>query len=165
MSIKFEDMSEAHQEGIMNILNYFVENGTYAFTTEACPKEFYSLLLKDSEGYPAYAIIDTNTEDVVGFCRLRAFKPFSSFSKTACVTIFISPEYISKGIGRKCLDILESGAKEMSIERIIAEISSENSNCISFSLANGFTYVGELHNIGERQGKKFGVVFLEKTLS
>lgn len=164
MNIRFETMSDIHQRGIMDVLNYYIETGTAAFTTETLPEQYYSLLQKDSEGYPAYALVNTDTESVIGVCRLRAFKPFSSFAKTACVTIFILPEYIGKGIGSRCMDILETEAKEIKIERLIAEISSENSISRAFTSAHGFTYAGELHDVGERLGKKFGVVYMEKTL-
>lgn len=164
MNIVFENMNKKHQKDIMTIFNYYVENSTSAFPPKALPDQFYAMLLKKSEDYPGYALIDTDKDIVVGFCQLSAYNPFPTFIKTACLTYFIAPEYTGKGLGSDCLSKLESDAKQMNIEYLISEISSENSGSISFHRNHGFTVVGELHNIGEKFNRKFGIVYMEKSI-
>ena len=165
MKIVFEKMDINYQKEVMEIFNYYVVNSTAAFPTKELPEHFYAMLLKKSEGYPAYVMIDQEKNKVAGFCQLSAYNPFASFSKTACVTYFIASEYTSKGLGSMCLSKLEEEAKEMEIEHLIAEISSENSGSISFHKKHGFETAGELHNIGEKFDRKFGIVLMSKVLA
>ena len=164
MSIIFEKMSERHQTGVMTIFNHYVENSTAAFPAKALPEPFYAMLMKKSEGYPAYTLIDSDNNYIVGFCQLSPYNPFSTFSEVACLTYFIAPEYTGMGLGSKCLDELEKEAKMMGIINLIAEISSENKGSISFHKKHGFEFVGELKNIGTKFNRKFNIVYMQKTI-
>lgn len=70
-------------------------------------------------------MVDASAGNVVGFCWLSAM-PCGKFRKTAKITSFIARDHVGKGIGKQCLDQLEADARQMGIENIIAEISSEN---------------------------------------
>lgn len=164
MNISFEKISEKHQKDIMKIYNYYVENSTAAFPSNPMPEQFYGFLLQRCEGYPAYAVIDSDTGCVVGFCMLSAYLPLQTFTKSACLTYFIAPEYTGKGIGGECLQKLESEAKQMGITQLISDISSENNVSISFHKKHGFVLAGELSDIGEKLGRSFGIVYMQKKL-
>ena len=62
MNIVFEKMNEKHEEGVMSIFNYYVENSTAAFPANTLPNKFYTMLMKKSEGYPSYTLIDSENE-------------------------------------------------------------------------------------------------------
>ena len=162
MNINFAEMNEKHQKEVMRIFNYYIENSTAAFPSKALPEQFFSMLVKKSEGYPSYTVLDK--ERVIGFCQLSAYNPFPTFSKTACLTYFIENEYTGKGIGSLCLKKLEDEAQKMNISHLVAEISSENNGSISFHKKHGYSLVGELHDIGEKFGREFGIVYMQKTL-
>jgi Sortase and related acyltransferases len=164
MNVSFEKMDAKHQKGIMDIFNHYIESGTSAFPSKALPEQFYAMLLKKSEGYPAYALIDHDNNVISGFCQLSSFNPFPTFAKTACLTYFIAPDYTGKGLGSECLQKLEDEAKLIGVEHLIAEISSENQGSISFHAKHGFALAGELHDIGEKFDRKFGIVYMVKTI-
>jgi len=162
MEITYEALNPQHAEGVMRIFNYYVENSTAAFPGKSLPVPFFGMLMKKSEGFPAYALLDG--EDVVGFCQLSAYNPMSSFADAACLTYFIDPAYTGKGLGSACLERLEQEAKEKGICHLVAEVSSENSGSLRFHKAHGFTVAGELKDIGSKFGRRFGVVLLMKTV-
>ena len=54
--------------------------------------------------------------------------------------------------------------EEIEININFAEISSENNGSISFHKKHGYSLVGELHDIGEKFGREFGIVYMQKTL-
>lgn len=132
MNIFFENMGMEHQQGVMEIFNYYIENTTAAFRPNRVPKEFYIKLLEKPNGYPSYVIIDK--------------------------------DYSGKGLGSKCLEILEKEAWKLDIKNLIAEISSENEESINFHKKHGFTMVGEMKNIGKKFNRNFGVVIMDKNL-
>ncbi|MGM9531013.1 GNAT family N-acetyltransferase [Intestinibacter sp.] len=164
MNIIFEKMGLEHQEEIMKIFNFYIENGTAAFPGDKLPEQFYPMLLKRAEGYPSYAIKDMDDNCVVGFCQLSPYSPFSTFKSTACISYFIDDKYTGKKIGEKCLLKLEEEASQMGITTIIAEVSSENHGSIDFHKKHGFYVAGELKNIGMKFDRKFSVVHMQKDI-
>lgn len=164
MNIVFEKLGMEHQKSVMDIFNYYISSGTGAFPPTPLPEQFYPMLIKRSEGLCAYAVVDADENKIIGFCSLSPFHPFSTFQATADVTYFIAEDYTAKGIGAKCLSLLEQEGKALGVHNLIAEISSENTPSIQFHKKNGFSQVGELKNIGEKFGRKFGVVIMQKIL-
>lgn len=162
MNIVFEKMGETHRKEIISIFNYYIQNGTAAFRSDIRPESYYDELLETSKGYPSYALKDDEKGCVVGFCLLRPYSPNPTFKEAACITYFISDEYTGKGLGGQCLSRLEKEARDMGVSELIAEISSENRGSIEFHKKNGFSYVGELTNIGKKFGRTFGVVLMQK---
>jgi L-amino acid N-acyltransferase YncA len=137
MQIIFEKLSMEHQKPIMEVFNYYIENSTAAFPTSVLPEEFYKKFMEMTKGYPAYAIVDPGTHEVLGFCMLRAYSPFSSFNETAEISYFISKDYVGKGIGEQCLERLESEAKQMetgiSLQRSLQKTSRVWDSTISMA--------------------------------
>lgn len=164
MNIVFEKMTEKHQKGVMSIFNYYVENSTAAFPANALPEQFYTMLMKKAEGYMSYTLIDAENDSIVGFCQLSPYNPFSTFAEVACLTYFIAPDYTGKGLGCECLCKLEEAAKAMGIKNLLAEVSSENKGSISFHKKHGFEVVGELKDIGTKFNRKFGIIYMQKTI-
>jgi phosphinothricin acetyltransferase len=164
MNIAFEKMSTEHQSVVMEIFNFYVENSTSAFADSALPKPFFAMIMKRSEGYPSYVLKETDTNNIIGFCQLSPYNPFSTFKATACVSYFIANEYTGKGLGGKCLARLEAEAAAMGVTNLLAEISSENVGSIDFHKTHGFNIVGELQKIGCKFARKFSIVYMQKSL-
>lgn len=164
MNIEFEHLTSKHQIAVMEIFNYYIATGTAAFPNSSLPEQAYPLLMKKSEGYPAYAIIDTDTYGIVGFCFLSPYNPLPTFKATAAVTYFISKDYTGRGLGGTCLKKCEEDAADMGITNLIAEISSENVRSIAFHKKHGFQIVGELKGIGAKLKCSFGVVYMQKSI-
>lgn len=165
MQIKFEKMSIEHQKSIMKILNYYIENSMAAFPAATLPEQFFLMLMEKTKGYPAYAILHSETLEVTGFCWLSAYNPFSTFKETATISYFIAQNNVGKGIGEQCLERLETDAIQMGIKHIIAEISSENQQSLRFHAKHGFKICGELKNIGNKFKRNFDVIYMQKDLS
>lgn len=119
---------------------------------------------EEIRGLCAYVLLETDSNKVVGFCSLNPYNPFTTFKSTVTITYFIDREYVGKGLGTQCLAKLEEDARKLGVHNIIAEISSENNGSIRFHDEHGFKIVGTLKDIGEKLGKVFGVVYMQKTI-
>ncbi len=162
--IEFEPLADSHRQAVIRIFNHYVTNGTAAFSDAELPESFYHHLLERVKGYPAYAITDGQTGEVVGFCFLSAYKPMPTFRETATITCFIAPSRLGQGIGRMCLGRLEEDAAKQGIRHIIAEISSENEQSMAFHAGQGFVHAGRLKNIGFKLDRTFDIVYMQKEL-
>ena len=162
--IEFEPLADSHRQAVMRIFNHYVINGTAAFSDAELPESFYPNILERVKGYPAYAVMDPQAGEVVGFCYLCAYKPVPTFRETATITYFIAPSHLGQGIGRMCLCRLEEDAVKQGIRHIIAEISSENEQSMSFHASQGFAHAGRLKNVGFKLGRAFDIVYMQKEL-
>lgn len=163
MEINFEKINENHKK-IIEIFNYYIKTGTAAFPNRALPESFFPIFLEKMNNYPAYSIINSKNQEVIGFCFLNAYHEFQTFKETATVSYFIAPEYTGEGIGTKCLKKLEEDAAQIGITCLIAEISSENTQSLKFHEKHGFIIAGTLRNIGSKFQRRFDVVYMQKEL-
>lgn len=161
MNHYFEKMMPEHQTDVMEIYNYYIQNSFAAYPENRLPDIFFSKFLEIGNIYPAFVIKDDNGS-VFGFCLIRPYNPFPVFKETAEVTYFIRKDSVRKGIGRSALMKLEEEAKKIGITRLLADISSENTESIDFHKNNGFSQCGFFNNIGRKFDKRFSVVWMEK---
>lgn len=163
MPLTLKPMTGADRSPVIDIFNYYIENSFAAYPDRRVPYEFFDILLKAAEGYPAVVAKDKQ-ETVVGFGMLRAYHPFPVFSKTAEISYFIKPEWTGKGVGNLMLSHLIRKAEERGITSLLAGIASLNDPSIKFHKKNGFIECGRFKKIGEKKGHVFDVVYMQKTL-
>jgi L-amino acid N-acyltransferase YncA len=107
---------------------------------------------------------NNDSKKVIGFCLIRAYNLFPVFKETAEITYFLEKNEVGKGTGKIALKKLEEEAKKIGINKLLADISSENLQSINFHKKNGFKACGRLHNVGKKKVKNFDVVRMEKIL-
>lgn len=160
--VTFEKLSNDHRISVMNIFNFYIENDFSAYPEEILNYEYFDNFLAISNKYPAFAI--KYNENVVGFCFLNSYNPFSSFKETAQITYFIDKDFKGKGIGKIALKKLEIEAQKNGIKNILANIASVNEESIAFHLKNGFVKCGEFENIIKKKSKVFNIIWMQKIL-
>ena len=164
MNITFEKLGNTHQKEVMDIFNYYVENSFAAFSETRLPDIFFEKIMEKIQDYPAYAIKDSDTGAIAGFCYLSAYHPFPTFKHTAQISYFILPHYTHAGAGKMSLDILETDAKKRGIRTILADISSKNPQSIPFHEKYGFKRCAQLEKVGHKFGEDFDVIIMQKEL-
>ena len=165
MKIAFEALHERHRDGVLEILRHYTNNTTMLFTSSVLTEDSYVRMVEQLKGYPAYVGVDYENHKISGFCFLSEYSMFPAFRTTAEIGYYIAPDYIGKGIGSKCLDKLASAALERNITHLLAKISSENLRSIQFHKKKGFILCGNLRGIGEKCGRCFDVILMQKDLT
>lgn len=156
----FRKISGRDAKCVVDIFNYYVENGFAAFPERPMPCQFFDTLMELSGGYPFYVI--ESPGGVIGFGLLYKFHPSGTFKHTAEVGYFIMPDYTGKGLGVRLLNMLLSDAKKLNVESVLAKVSSLNPESIKFHLKNGFRECGRLERIGRKNGRHFDVLWFQK---
>ncbi|MEQ8176586.1 MAG: N-acetyltransferase family protein [Syntrophomonadaceae bacterium] len=164
MDIWFEHMGVEHGKEVMEIFNYYVENSSATYPDTVLPYPFYGRFLEMARNYPAYVIRKKDSDAVIGFCLLHAYNPFPVFRHTAEITCFISKDEVGKGTGTRALSVLEQDAKKMGINILLASINSQNTASIRFHEKNGFKECGRFFGIGEKKGRSFDQVWMQKNI-
>ncbi len=163
MKVTLSALSSDDRKPVIDIFNYYVENGFAAYPELPLPYEAYDGLLKLSAGYPAIAARD-ETGQVLGFAMLRPYSSIASFRKTVEISYFIRHDCTGAGIGRLMLDDLVEKARGTGITSILASVSSLNDGSIRFHLKNGFVECGRFPKIGWKLGRSFDVVYLQRSI-
>jgi phosphinothricin acetyltransferase len=163
MKYSISPISIQDRESIIDIFNYYVENSFAAYPEKKFPYQAFDMFLQMSNGFPTGSIKDRNGR-IVGFGMLRAYNPIPTFSRTAEVTYFMHPDHTGKGLGKMLLDSLEKGAVKKGITSILANISSLNPRSIEFHQKNGFMECGRFKKVGNKNGREFDTVWMQKML-
>jgi phosphinothricin acetyltransferase len=156
-----ETIREEHGREIIDIFNYYIENGFAAFPEQKVPYEFFTMLAGMAANLPAVAAIDKNG-NVLGFGMLRQHTPMPAFSHTAEVTYFLRSDATGKGIGSAILGHLEKEGAEKGITRLLACIASPNEGSIRFHEKQGFILCGRFSGVARKNGVTFDTVWMEK---
>ena len=164
MEIAFEKLEMKHGKEVVEILNYYIENTTSAYREKAVDEDFSLKFLESSDIHCSFVMKNIENK-VIGFCTLEPHIAISVFSKVAEVMYFIHHEHTGNGIGSLALKKLEEEARKRGIQKLLADTSDENIGSMSFHRKNGFVEYGRLTDIGEKFGRKFGVVYLVKDLN
>lgn len=83
---------------------------------------------------------------------MKPLLPFPAFKRTGMLTYFIQPEYTRHHLGKKRLDHLTDGVKNMGITSLVANMAPKNMAGIHFHFHHGLTKVGRLQNAGNKFG-------------
>ena len=161
--VKFGPISPTDREAIIDLFNHYVANSFAAFPDRAVPYGFFDLLMEATAGYPTIAARDANGR-LIGFGLLRPHNRMSAFARVAETTYFLAPDCTRQGIGSQILAELERQARARGIATLLAPISSLNEPSIAFHRKHGFVEAGRFRQIGQKMGRLFDVVWMQKML-
>ena len=147
----------------LEIYNYYIKNSTATFEEEPLSLDVFSRRIeKITRKYPFF--VAENDGQVIGFAYLAEFNDRSAYRFTADLSVYLSHDEISRGVGSALLAAVEKAGKEIGIKQIISIITSENEKSLRFHEKHGFVKRGELVDVGYKFGRPLGVYYYQKTL-
>lgn len=158
MSIR--TMQESDCDAVMRIFNHYATTGFAAYPDSPLPPQFFSLL---REGALSAVVLDVDGV-IAGFGLLKPFLPFPVFRKTGMLTYFIAPEATGKGFGTRLLERFFEDARRIGLKTLVANMSSMNEPGIRFHKRHGFREAGNLSGVGEKFGKPFDVLWMQRAV-
>lgn len=159
--LKIRDMQESDRDAVMRIFNHYAATSFAAYPEGPLPPQFFGPLREGAVS----AIVAERDGNIAGFGLLRPFLPFPVFRKTGTLTYFLAQECVGKGLGSRLLERLAADAKKGGMTMLVANMSSENEASIRFHRRNGFTEAGNLAGVGEKFGKPFGVIWMQRPVA
>ncbi len=163
MSTTIVPMTADFRKPVIDIFNYYIENGFAAFLQQKLPYEAFDMLAKMCEKHGAVVALDDNAK-VLGFGLLHAYNPMPPYAHTAEVGYFLAPDETGKQIGSQILNSLIAKASELGVRELIATIAASNAHSIRFHEKNGFVQRGILEKIARKNGINFDIVIMQRSL-
>jgi L-amino acid N-acyltransferase YncA len=154
---------EDDRGSVAGIFNYFVENSFAAYPDKKVGPEIFDLLKNMSRG-GAFYVAETASKEVVGFALLRHHQIAEAFKRAGEITYFILPEHGRRGLGTRFMETIVADARAAGIETLLANISSLNVVSLNFHRKHGFKECGHFERIGQKFGRDFDVIWMQKFL-
>jgi phosphinothricin acetyltransferase len=162
MSCRIMPMTGDDVDAVLRIFNHFVEHSFAAYPSAPVGPDLFQRLCASAAAYPVFTVwLDG---EVVGFGMLKPFHPADSFRRTAEVGYFLKPQATGKGLGTALLAHLVEEARARGVRTLVASISSLNEQSLAFHRKHGFEEVGRFPRVGEKLGREFDVVYVQKRI-
>ena len=165
-SIKIRDFKNDDIDKVLDIYNYYIDNGLGNFQEEKLKNsEFYELCKKINLNKLPFLVAE-NENLIVGFTFLNFFRNKSGYRFSFENSIYVHNKFTGMGIGNNLLKelIKESQLRPM-IKNIIAVIGSHESNAsIRIHEKNGFEMIGTLKKIGYKKKQWLDAIYMQKIL-
>ena len=152
--------------GMVDIYNFYIENGTATFEEDVLSVEVYKeRLLELIEGnLPIFAAIGTDS-DLLGFAYASYYNPRSAYRFTVENSVYVDPKHKKRGIGKKLLAELMLSCRNNGFKRMIAVIGdSKNVGSIELHKSLGFNQIGIARQVGYKFETWLDVVFMQYDL-
>ena len=148
----------------LDIYNYYIENTRFTFEIEPLTEaQFYDRVKRFSSRYP-YIVCEKEGK-VIGYAYLDPFGERYGYRYTADLAIYVDKDCRGSGAGKALVDeIVRLALEQTDIRDIIAVVTDENEASLRFHERNGFIEEGHLYKVGDKFGKRIGVVHMHRYL-
>ena len=117
----------------------------------------------DPKKCPLFVHEEKNT--VVAWVSFQPFYGRPAYEQTREISIYISPEYRGKGLGRSLVSESLECTKQLDIKNVVCFIFSHNIPSIKLFNAFGFEEWGKLPHVAQMDGKEYSLSILGKRVN
>lgn len=155
--------SGADVPDILAIYNHYIQHSTATFhQTPLNLEEMKGLLFFENPRYGSFTI--RKEEKICGYCIISRHHPRTAYDGTATLSIYLHPEAVGQGIGRKALEFLDHWASRCQLHVLLAIICAENAASIKLFEQSGYSRCGYLKEAGRKFDRWLDVVYYQKIL-
>jgi L-amino acid N-acyltransferase YncA len=101
---------------------------------------------------------------IVGFCYASQFRPREGYRFTVEDSIYVRPDCIGHGVGKKLLAELISECQTRDCHSMVACICGENPSSVALHASLGFQQVGLLPEAGNKFGEWLRLMIMQRRL-
>ncbi|MBE6113862.1 MAG: N-acetyltransferase [Erysipelotrichaceae bacterium] len=157
-------------EELLNIYSYYVKNTAISFEYDVpSQEEFTNRIRSIKDKYP-YLVYEENGK-IVGYAYATYFKTRRAYDHSVEVSIYVDREYHGRGIGSALYEALEKILVLQNILNMYAVVTYPDVEDEYLTMHSrhfhehlGFKVVGEFHKCGNKFGRWYNMVYLEKCI-
>lgn len=164
MNIKIRPAVFSDLDTILEIINHEILNSTSIYDYEPRDFDTQKLWFEDKQAKNFPVIVAEYDKGVIGFATYGTFRFKEGYRFTVEHSVYVSQEFIGKGVGRKLLLHLIDIAKEQNLHSMIGVIDGENHGSIKFHENFGFKVVGNIKESGYKFDRWLDSVFMQLLL-
>jgi phosphinothricin acetyltransferase len=116
----------------------------------------------DAAHLPAHRLVAAEGDRVLGWAALAPVSDRCAYVGVAEDSVYVAPDAQGRGVGRRLLEALVSGAEQSGIWTVQTGIFPENQGSVRLHQACGFRVVGVRERLGRLHGRWRDVLLLER---
>lgn len=148
---------------VKSIYDYYVVNTSVTLRSDKITiSELREMVKLGNVLYPSFLI--KVRQHPVGFCFLSPYRNKPAYRLSAEVALYLKPEFVGKGLGRKTLEGMESIARDLEFHVLIATISGENDKSRLLFEKCGFFKCAHFKAVGEKFDRLHDVIAYQKII-
>ena len=150
---------------LLTIYNYYVENTPITFDVGARTLAQREVWFEQFAGSgPHQCLVGVKNGRPIGWASSVRFKDRAAYDTTIETSIYLAPDEIGQGHGRRLYEALFKAIGGCDLHRAFGGITLPNPASVGVHTALGFTPVGVLHEVGRKFGRYWDVGWYEKPL-
>ena len=147
-------------KAITDIYNEYVLHSVATFDTEPVREEEMRARITEISSRFPYFVYEEDKE-IAGYCYAHTWKEKAAYKYTLETTVYLSPRYKGKGIGRQLMERLIEECRAGGYHALIACITEGNEASCSLHEKLGFKKVSRFEKVGLKFGRWLDVVDYE----
>jgi len=154
-----------YADSILGILNEAILNSTAIYDYKPRTPEVMATWfeVKEKGNYPVVGALGDGGE-FMGFGSYGTFRAWPGYKYTVEHSIYVSPEFRGRGIGKRLLQELVNTAQAQDYHVIVGGIDSQNAASIRLHESLGFVHAGTIRQAGFKFGRWLDLVFYQLIL-
>lgn len=145
--VKIRLIKETDAQPALDIFRYYVDNTNISFEYDPPTLEEYIQRIKtNTEKYPW--LVCLNNDKLIGFAYGSTHRYRTAYQWSPESTIYLAPNFHSKGIGRILYETLFEVMKLQGYFNVFAGVALPNEKSIRLHRAMGFDDIGIFKNVG-----------------
>lgn len=151
-------------EDIAAIVNHYVAHTTSTFLTElVTPEDRRQWIDKRSPKHSLWvAELDAR---VIGWAALAEHKPRGGYRHTVENSVYVHPDHLGRGIGRRLLHQVIDDARRAGFHVIVAGACAEQTASVRLHESAGYQRVGQFREVGRKFDRWLDVIYLQMHLT
>lgn len=164
MEIKIRPATTNDLENILAIVNHAILHSTANYNYEIQTLEIQKQWFEDKQSKKMPVIVADYNGKAIGFATYGSFREKIGYQFTIEHSVYVTDDFIGKGIGKLLLTELIKLAKEQGFHNMIGAIDAENLGSIAFHEKFGFKVAGTIREVGYKFDHWLDLVFMQLIL-
>ncbi len=144
-------INEADAQAVLAIYKYYIDHTIISFEYEAPSlEEYLQRISVNTEKYPWLVCLYKNK--IIGFAYGSTHRYRTAYQWSPESTIYIAPDFHTKGIGRILYQTLFEILKLQGYYNVFAGVALPNQKSVGFHQAMGFEEIGIFKKVGYKHG-------------
>ena len=157
------DASKEDFKRIAEIYSYYVENTAVSFELIAPSEEEMHRRYIDIRKHYPYLAAEVDGK-VIGYAYCHELSSRDAYRRSVETSIYVDEGKRGSGAGRALYEELERRLKDTGVHNLYAIIAEPGIGSEEFHRALGYRTVGKLTDCGEKFGRLWSVIYMEKRI-
>ena len=158
MSVGIRRAEQGDLPALLDIYNYYVRETPVTFDIQPRTLAQRQQWLDEFAPRGRYqCFVGVKDGRVIGWASSHPYKDRAAYDTTVMSSIYLAPDMIGQGIGRRLYSALFDALKDEDIHRIFGGITQPNEASVRLHLAFGFEPVGVYREVGRKFGRFWDV--------